>query len=419
MTIITEVKPASTDVTGLLSSAPDIANAHEDFLDSEFRYTLFSASYGIIFILGFLANCYALFVIRQIRGAQAIEEIRIYMANLTIADLLFVCALPFWVDYYSRHGDWIYPDFLCRVTGAMFFINTYCSILFLCAISVNRYWAITRPLSAAASDRWRRGAGVSFAIWAVTLGMAVPSLLSPASHVDEQNVTRCFEGYHRESDEEKRGVALTHFAIIAMFFVVFFLVVVCNLLIARTLLRRPPVARFGSGASTAAGQSLRAPVSAKPRGLKRQALQMLCAVVGVFVLCFLPHHVIQGPWTLAVLRIGEGWGSVTWSLDTRQVLNDAHQVTLLLMGLNCILDPVVYCFATRKFRTFIARHMRKVVKGEMCCSQTFTSQVSSQESRSHSRRGTGEKQQMQTIGKDCKIHFIRAEPHREEIQQGS
>ena len=396
------VKPRSSDITGLHSSAPlPIPNGTESFLDSEFRYTLFSTSYGIIFILGFLANCYVLFVIRRIRGAHAIGEIRIYMANLTVADLLFVCALPFWIDYYSRHGDWIYPDFLCRVTGSLFFINTYCSILFLCAISVNRYWAITRPLSAVSSDRWRRGAGVACAIWAVTLGMAVPSLLSPATYVDERNVTRCFEGLHRESDGTKRGVAVTHFAIIAMFFVVFLLVVVCNLLIARTLLQRPPGARSSSVAAEQASQSFRAPASDGPRGVKRQALQMLCAVVGVFVLCFLPHHVVQGPWTLAVLEIGEGWGSVNWSRVTRQRLNDAHQVTLLLMGLNCVLDPVVYCFATSKFRTFIARHMRKVVKGEACSTQTYTSQVSSQESRNHSRRGPGDEQQMQTVGKDC------------------
>ncbi|KAK0134796.1 Platelet-activating factor receptor [Merluccius polli] len=403
MTIIPEVKPPPPDVTN--SSA-----VHGDFLDSEFRYSLFSTFYGIIFILGILANCYVLFVLQRIREAKAIGEIRIYMANLTIADLLFTCALPFWVDYYSRHGDWIYPDFLCRVTGSMFFINTYCAILFLCAISVNRYWAITRPLSAAASDRWQRGAIVSFTIWAVTLGMAVPQLLSPGSHMDEQNVTRCFEGYHRESDEEKQGVALTHFGIIAIFFVVFFLVVVCNLLIARTLLLRPPGARCGPVASTAAGKSLRAPASAKPRGVKRRALQMLCAVVGVFVLCFLPHHVIQGPWTLAVLEIGQGWGSVGWDLETRQALNDAHQITLLLMGLNCILDPVVYCFATRKFRRFIFAHMKKVAKGEACSSQTFTSQVSSQESRNHSQRSPGDMQPMQTLGNDGQIHFIRTEP---------
>jgi len=368
--VITEAKQPLPQ-PGVTHQMSDVTDANKHFLDSEFRYILFSASYGIIFILGFLANCYVLFVLHRMRESKSIGEIRIYMTNLTVADLLFVCAMPFWVDYYSRRGDWIYPDFLCRVTSSMFFINTNCSILFLCAISINRYWAISRPLGAAASaDRWRRGVVVSFVIWAVTLGVAVPSLVAPeaARHVAlnhvgvvERNVTRCFEGYRCKTNEEKRGIVLTHFVITAVFFVVFLLVVVCNLLIARTLLRSLPGAgaRAGGPASkVAANQSFSAPASARPQGVKRRALRMLGAVVGVFVLCFLPFHVVQGPWTLAVLGIDEGWGSVSWSLDTRQALNNAHHVALLLMDLKCILDPVVYCFATRKFRRFIVGHMK-------------------------------------------------------------
>uniref|UniRef100_A0A667Z363 Platelet-activating factor receptor n=1 Tax=Myripristis murdjan TaxID=586833 RepID=A0A667Z363_9TELE len=323
------------------------AATNSTFLDSEFRYKLFPAFYSIIFILGFCANCYVLFVLRHLREAKAMGEIRIYMTNLTVADLLFVCALPFWIGYYRRWGDWVYSDVLCRLTGSMFFINTYCSVLFLGAISINRYWAVTQPLNAASSDHRCRGIAVTITIWALTVAMSIPSLISPGINVDEKNVTRCFEGYHREGDGEKRVVAAIHFTIIAVFFIVFILVVVCNLLTAL----------------------------ASPRGVKRRALRMLCAVVGVFVLCFLPHHIIQGLWTLAVLEIKEGWGSTDWTLETRQALNDAHQITLLLMGLNCILDPVVYYFATRKFRKFITSHVKKIAKGD-ACSQTATSQIS-------------------------------------------
>uniref|UniRef100_A0A4W6EQ09 Platelet-activating factor receptor n=1 Tax=Lates calcarifer TaxID=8187 RepID=A0A4W6EQ09_LATCA len=307
------------------------------FHKCQFRYVLFPVAYGIIFILGLFANLYVLFVLQSLREAKAMGEIRIYMTNLTIADLLFVCALPFWVGYYSRHGNWVYTDFMCRLTGSLFFINTYCSILFLGAISVNRYWAVTRPLDAASSDHRRRGIIVCIVIWALTVAMAVPFLVSPGTNTDENNNTRCFEGYQSETDVQKKTVAAFHFAIIAMFFVIFFLVVVCNSLISHRTM-------------SSAAQ--------RPRGVKRRALQMLLAVVGVFSLCFLPHHVIQGFWTLAVLQIKNGWGHVDWDQDTLQMLNDAHQITLLLMGLNCILDPVVYFFATRKFRRFIVSHIK-------------------------------------------------------------
>ncbi|XP_023263206.1 platelet-activating factor receptor [Seriola lalandi dorsalis] len=378
-----------TGTPGLGSTASNVST----FLDSEFRYILFPVAYGIIFILGLFANIYVLFVLRCLREAKAMGEIRIYMTNLTIADLLFVCALPFWIGYYSRHGNWVYTDFMCRLTGSLFFINTYCSILFLGAISVNRYWAVTRPLDAASSDHRRRGIIVCIVIWMFTVVMAIPSLVSPGTNTDVNNVTHCFEGYQNETDKEKKTVAATHFAIIGMFFVVFFLVVVCNCLIARALLsQKTPQSEFRSS-TIKPRKSKRTPSFAtiRPRGVKRRALQMLLAVVGVFALCFLPHHLIQGFWTLAVLQIKQGWGHVDWDQRTLQVFNDAHQITLLLMGLNCILDPVVYFFATRKFRRFIMEHIKKLGKGERCA-HTVTSQIS-MDSRNQSQKVQSEHEQ--------------------------
>uniref|UniRef100_A0A3P8PZQ0 Platelet-activating factor receptor n=1 Tax=Astatotilapia calliptera TaxID=8154 RepID=A0A3P8PZQ0_ASTCA len=300
------------------------------FLDSQFRYVLIPVSYIVFFILGFISNLYVLFVLRCIHQAKAMGEIHIYMTNLTIADLLFVCALPFWIDYYIREGDWVYGDIMCRVTGTFFFINTYGTILFLSAISINRYWAVTRPLDAASSNRRIRGIIVCICIWVFVLTISVPFLVSPGINVHRKNNTdicRCFEGYQGGTNDKKKKVAVTHFLIIGLFFVVFLLIVICNLTVTS--------------------------IFKWPTGVKRRALQMLLAVVGVFVLCFLPHHIVQGPWALAVLEIEDGFGHVKYSETTRQLLNDAHQITLVLMGLNCILDPVVYYFATGKFRGLI------------------------------------------------------------------
>lgn len=365
------------------SENPPGNSSDSNFLDSEFRYILFPIAYSIFFLVGFIANIYVLYVLRCLREARAVAEIRIYMTNLTIADLLFVCALPFWVSYYSRKGHWVFMDFMCQLTGSLFFINNYGTILFLGAISLNRYWAVTRPLDAASSDHRRRGIIVSIVIWLFTVSMSIQNLTSPGTNQDSGK-TRCFEGYQNGTVDQKKTVAITHFLIIAMFFVVFFLVVVCNFLIARALLsQQNPKSKFRSD-TIISKRSMTLSPSKKPKGVKRRALQMLLAVVGVFVLCFLPHHIVQGPWVLAVLQISEGWGRVNWSQNTRQMLNDSHQITLVLMGLNCILDPVVYFFATRKFRRFIMDHFKKLSRGE-ACSYTASTQVS-MDSKNQSQR---------------------------------
>lgn len=327
----------------------------DPFLDSEFRYRLFTIFYSLVFVLGLVANAYALYVLRHMREAKAMNEIRIYMTNLTVADLLFVCVLPFWITYYSNSGDWKFSDVLCRITGSLFFINTYCSVLFLTVISINRYWAVTQPLHAASSDYWKRGVITSAIIWIVTLAMAANHLIEPGIQEDELNKKlRCFEGYHNQSDKDKYTIVVIHFIIVGLFFLVFLLVVLCNVLIAHALL-------------TVSISRPRQSTGKRPHGSRRRAMRMLCAVIGVFVVCFVPHHLVQGPWVLAVLRLNN------WSESVRQHLNDAHQVTLVLMGLNCILDPIVYCFATSKFRKYIQGHLKKLRQGKDCSSRTMTS----------------------------------------------
>ncbi|KAF4102279.1 hypothetical protein G5714_017079 [Onychostoma macrolepis] len=327
------------------------------FIDSEFRYTVFPIFYGLVFALGLIANCYALYVLHHMRESKAMNEIRIYMTNLTVADLLFVSALPFWIGYYMNHGDWKYSDALCRVTGTFFFINTYCSILFLTVISINRYWAVTSPLVAASSDCWKRGAIISAFIWIVTLAAAVKYLVQRGIQEDN-NISRCFEGYQNEDVSNVNTVAVTHFIIIGLFFLVFLMVIVCNILIARALLTQPI-------------SQPRASTGKRPGGTKRRALRMLCAVIGVFVICFLPHHVVQGPWVLSVLHLRKDW-----NIKTHQRLNDAHQITLMLMGLNCLLDPLVYCFATTKFRKYIQNHFTKVKHNKNCSRNTLSTAMS-------------------------------------------
>ncbi|KAL4008593.1 hypothetical protein ACER0C_002445 [Sarotherodon galilaeus] len=190
-----------------------VSTSINPFLDSQFRYVLI----------------------------PAMGEIHIYMTNFTIADLLFVCALPFWIDYYMREGDWVYGDVMCRVTGTYFFINTDSTILFLSAISINRYWAVTRPLDAASSDCIIRGIIVCICVWVFVLTMSVPFQVSPGINVHSKNNTdicRCFEGYQGGTNDKKKKVAVTHFLIIGLFFVVFLLIVICNVLIAQSLISK-------------------------------------------------------------------------------------------------------------------------------------------------------------------------------------
>ncbi|XP_029427240.1 platelet-activating factor receptor [Rhinatrema bivittatum] len=315
-------------------------------VDSEFRYSFFTISYSLIFILGFAANCYVLWVFTRVYPTRRLSEIKIFMVNLTMADLLFLITMPLWIVYYHNRGNWIMPSFLCNLAGCFFFINTYCSVAFLGVISYNRFQAVTRPVETAQSTARKRGIFISCIIWILVVSCASYFLYADSTNVkmsEEGNLTRCFEEY---SSDDGTLLVVTHFILIGVFFIIFLIILVCNLIIIRTLLSQPGHVRQSAS-------------------VKQRALWMVCTVLAVFIICFVPHHIIHGPWTLTVLEM--------WQKDNcalRQTFNDAHQVTLCLMSTNCTLDPIIYCFLTKKFRRHLMEHIKSMGGSRKCSRQT-------------------------------------------------
>ncbi|XP_067863141.1 platelet-activating factor receptor [Heptranchias perlo] len=300
-------------------------------VDAEFRYILFPIVYSFIFILGLLGNCYVLWVFKYMTPARSINEIKIIMVNLSVADLLFILTLPLWIVYYSIKGDWIFSEIACRLVGCLFFINTYCSIVFLAVISYNRYCAVAHPIETVQYSCRKRGIIISIVIWSVIIVSALPFLFQTGTN-KVGNVTRCFEGYDNDSSTP---VVIIHFILIAAFFVAFLITISCNICILRLLSTQPAQPN-------------------KSEVVKKRAFRMVCAVITVFFICFVPHHLVHGPWTLTVLEL---WRKEDCAF--RRAVNNAHQITLCLMGLNCTLDPIIYCFLTKKFRKFLTHRLSK------------------------------------------------------------
>ncbi|XP_027792917.1 platelet-activating factor receptor [Marmota flaviventris] len=309
-------------------------------VDSEFRYILFPIIYSIIFVVGVIANGYVLWVFAHLYPSKKLNEIKIFMLNLTVADLLFLITLPLWIIYYYNQGNWILPKFLCNVAGCLFFINTYCSVAFLGVITYNRFQAVTRPIRTAQATTRKRGIYLSLVIWVFIVAAASYFLILDSTNivmdkVGSGNITRCFEHYEKGSVP----VLVIHIFIVFSFFLVFLIILFCNLVIIRTLLLQPVQQKHNAQ-------------------VKRRALWMVCAVLAVFIICFVPHHVVQLPWTLAELGYQDSY--------FHQAINDAHQVTLCLLSTNCVLDPVIYCFLTKKFRKHLTEKFYNMRSSRKC-----------------------------------------------------
>nr|XP_004671306.1 platelet-activating factor receptor [Jaculus jaculus]XP_045006498.1 platelet-activating factor receptor [Jaculus jaculus] len=313
-------------------------------VDSEFRYTLFPVVYSIIFVLGVIANGYVLWAFVRLYPSKKFNEIKIFMVNLTVADLLFLVSLPLWIVYYYNEGNWILPSFLCNLTGCFFFINTYCSVAFLGVITYNRYQAVTHPIRTAQASTRKRGIYLSLVIWVAIVATASYFLVTDSTNQVPKksgpgNVTRCFEHYQKGSVP----VLMVHVFIAFCFFLVFLLILFCNLVIIHTLL------------------SQKVQQQQRNAEVKRRALWMVCTVLSVFIICFVPHHMVQLPWTLAELG---------YQTNFHQAINDAHQITLCLLSMNCVLDPIIYCFLTKKFRKHLSEKFYSMRSSRKCSRAT-------------------------------------------------
>ncbi|XP_044290902.1 platelet-activating factor receptor [Varanus komodoensis] len=339
MTTLTPIQTTNNSALPLHSS--------ECSVDSEFRYNLFTVYYSIIFILGFIANTYVLWLFTRVYATKKLNEIKIFMVNLTTADLLFLVTLPMWIVYYHNKGNWIMPNFLCNIAGYLFFVNTYCSVAFLGVITYNRYQAVTKPISTAQSSTRRRGIYITVAIWVL---ICVPStyFLFDEGITQEEHVKRCFERYDTKGNTTP--VLAVHVIICLCFFITFLIVLVCNVHIIRTLLSQP----------------LKTQKSARVR---QRAFWLVCTVFTVFILCFVPHHLVDLPWTLMVL---EKW---KMGCSAQKILNDTHQITLFLLGANCVLDPIIYCFLTKKFRKHLSENLKNIKDSRKCSKQTTETAV--------------------------------------------
>lgn len=312
-------------------------------VDSEFRYTLFPVVYSVIFVLGVIANSYVLWVFARLYPSKKLTEIKIFMVNLTVADLLFLITLPLWIVYYYNEGNWILPKYLCNLAGCLFFINTYCSVAFLGVITYNRYQAVAYPIKTAQATTRKRGIFLCLVIWTSIVITAIYFLATDSTNVvrtkdGSGNITRCFEHYEPRSV----SILVVHVFIAFCFFLVFLLILYCNLVIIHTLLTR------------------QVRQQRKPE-VKRRALWMVCTVLAVFIICFVPHHMVQLPWTLAELG---------YQTNFHQAINDAHQITLCLLSTNCVLDPVIYCFLTKKFRKHLSEKFYNMRSSRKCSRAT-------------------------------------------------
>ncbi|KAM3910598.1 cysteinyl leukotriene receptor 1 [Leptodactylus fuscus] len=307
------------------SQIPEMSNTTTPYYDDEptcsiddFRNKVYSTAYSMFTVFGLLGNSFALLVLVKTYSQRT--AFHIYMLNLAISDLLFICTLPLRVVYYVSKGQWYFGSFLCRISSYVFYVNLYCSIFILTAMSVTRFLAIVFPVKNLRLVSLKRAKWACAGIWLFVTLISSPFLMS-GSYIDPKtNITKCFEPPPSQG-RIKMVLILNYVAFIIGFLIPFIVILVCYTMIIKTLLKNS---------------------MAKQQSSRKKAIRMIIIVMAVFFLSFMPYH-IQRAIHLHTVNKSKSCIEKLW--EQKKVV-----ITLALAASNCCFDPMLYFFSGENFR---------------------------------------------------------------------
>ncbi|KAM3958440.1 octopamine-Tyramine receptor [Aphomia sociella] len=123
-------------------------------------------------IVGNILVILSVFTYKPLRIVQNFFIVSLAVADLTVAILV----LPFNVAY-SILGQWVFGIYVCKMWLTCDIMCCTSSILNLCAIALDRYWAITDPINYAQKRTLERVLLMIGVVWVLSLIISSPPLL--------------------------------------------------------------------------------------------------------------------------------------------------------------------------------------------------------------------------------------------------
>ncbi|XP_061535910.1 C-C chemokine receptor type 7 isoform X1 [Phycodurus eques] len=307
------------DISSYTFDYSDIPQLCDKAYNHQFRLWFMSTFFSIISFAGLAGNLLIILTVIYFNRLKTMTDV--YLLNLSFADLLFAFSLPFWAA--NCLAEWMLGVVLCKIMHTIYKVTFYSSMLLLCLISGDRYFAIVKAVSA---HRLRYQtmffSKVSSAIvWTVALIVSIPEM--KYTRVTNNTCTP----FSSTSDPLHIGIQTSQ--IVVAFALPLLVMSFCYSKIVQTLCRAQSFER-------------------------NKAVKVILVVLVIFVVCQLPYNVVLF-WTTLVVAYG---GTTDCKYENN--LQYATDVTQCAAFLRCCLNPFVYAFIGVKFRHDLLRLLKKL-----------------------------------------------------------
>ncbi|NXF91681.1 GPR34 protein, partial [Eubucco bourcierii] len=301
--------------------------------------------YSIIFVIGLVGNVIALFAFLCIH--QKRNSIQVYLLNVAVADLLLIFCLPFRILYHVSKNTWKFGQLLCKSVGTLFYMNMYISIVLLGLISLDRYIKINKSVKRPKLLTATRSKHICCTVWAVAVTGFIVVVAPAFLRSKGSNSTMCF---HYRNKHDAKTEAIINYIIVLIFWIVFFLLILSYVKIAKNLLK---ISRKRANFPNAVKYT--------------QTARNSFIVLIIFTICFVPYHVFRFVYITSQLQNP----SCYW----KEIIHKCNEVMLIFSSFNSCLDPVMYFLMSSSVRKTVFQLICRRLHGDSGLTLESTSEI--------------------------------------------
>ncbi|XP_063762426.1 succinate receptor 1-like [Eleginops maclovinus] len=294
------------------------------------RYYL-STFYAIEFAVGFPGNL--LVVLGYIFCLQEWQSCNIYLFNLAVSDLIFLCTLPR-LSYLYANDQSDENTYGCIINRFILHVNLYSSILFMVWLSMDRFLLIRHPTRNHYLLRPKIAMIVTGLSWLAVNVEVGPMILLMVQH-QRGNWSSCKDFASMNGDVHTLGYSL------GLTFTGYIL---------------PLLGLCGFSYQIAHLLHVQEKAVQRRTTSYKRPLRVAVSAAFMFLLLYTPYHVMRN------VRVASQQDWTESQLCTMNNIESLYIITRPLAFLHSVINPVFYFLMGDKFKKLLLAKLRKLVR---------------------------------------------------------